>query len=482
MLLENLRKTHTVNIIATWLCTAALSVLSFLQNGLTLPFFVTIGVMLTTSVLISVLRLIPFHETAKGTVIVCCIGIATLLCSILQGGSDRNFLASFFVLGLATLYFNSHIILGYGIIYITCSIFAALLNPAYIDGADAERASVLIKLVIYIALTILLFFATRKGEKMLRQTEEDAALLQKTAQNRLELSQNLNVIVENSNSAMEELSSGADAISLATQDMSLRVKGSRELTAQLQEQTDRVMTYMEQCHAQMYSMTDSFGEVDTQIKQGLENAKQANAGMNAANDAVSTAADATQTLLRDIGEIQKQLRQIESIATQTNLISINASIEAARAGQAGKSFSEVAKQVTELANHSSEVAKNISTAVAQLSTTSDAVYRCVNTGHENVDSSKTQLAQMQQSIQALALLSQRMDAVVEAQQDALRSTDAALTQMQTEMGQVADHAQHNAEQVENITASIEEQSASTREIAGQLQEIAALSAQSATMS
>lgn len=481
MLLENLRKTHTVNIIATWLCTAALSVLSFLQNGFTTPFFVTIGVMLATSAIVSILRLIPFSESVKGTLIVCCIGIATLLCSILQGGSDRNFLASFFVLGLATLYFNSHIILGYGVVYIACSIFATVLNPAYIDGADPERARVLIKLVIYIALTILLFFATRKGEQMLYQTEKDATLLQKTAQDRLELSQNLNLIVESSNSAMEELSSGADAISMAAQDMSLRVKGSLDLTAQLQEQTGRVMAYMEQCHQQMYSMTDSFREVDTQIGQGLENANLANHGMDTANSAVSTAADATQTLLHDIQAIQKQLRQIESIATQTNLISINASIEAARAGQAGKGFSEVAKQVTELANHSAEVTQNISTAVEQLTATSNEVYRCVNTGRENVDTSKTQLAQMQESMQVLSTLSRQMDAVVGEQQNALRRTDEALTQMQTEMEQVADHTQHNTEQVENIAASIEEQSASTREIAAQLQEIAALSAQSAMM-
>lgn len=479
MRIENLRKTHKTNIIATWLCTVALSVLSLLQNGLTHPFFATVGVMLATSIIVTVLWRIPFSEEGKGAAIVCCIGLATLLCSVLQGGSDRNFLASFFVLGLAMLYFNSHIILSYGAVYLVACIIATFIDPSYIDGVDHERARVLIKLVIYAGLTILLYCATRKGEQMLRKSEEDAKIMAQAAEDRLTMSQNLNVIVESSNAAMEELSAGADSIAAATHDMSMRFKGTTNLAEQLHGQMQQVTEHMAQSHAQMETLTTSFREVDAQISADLSNAQQAGMAMERANDSITTAAQAAQDLLRDIGAIQKQMQQIESIATQTNLISVNASIEAARAGTAGRSFSEVAKQVTELATNSAQVAQSIGKTIEQLSATSKQVYNCVNEGCTSVGTSREQLTQMRQSMEELSRLSKQMDAVVDRQQEMLNRTDSALSQMEGEVDQVAGNARKNTTQVEGIAASIEEQSVSTREISSQLQEVAALSAQSA---
>lgn len=479
MRLESLQKTHKLNLIATWICTVLLTGLSFVQNGFTQPFYATIGVMFCTSAFITILWRFSFNDVVKGSIIVCCIGLATLLCSVLQGGSDRNFVASFFVLGLAMLYFNSKIILSYGAVYMTACVVAALVNASYIDGAEPERARVLIKLVIYAALTVLLFFATRKGERMLDKCEKDAQVIAQTAKNRLMVSQNLNVIVESSNAAMEELSSGADTVAMAANEMSLRFQGTLDLTDQLHRQMVQVSERMEKSHQQMASLTESFREVNGQISVGLDQADQAERAMNRADGSVVAAADAAKTLMREIEGIQAQLGEIESIASQTNLISINASIEAARAGEAGKSFSEVAKQVRELANHSAQVAQDIGTTIGQLSGASQQVYDSVHDGRDSVAVSQDQLNQMQVSMRELSKLSMQMDAVVSQQQDALDQTDSALNQMQTEMDQVADNARQNTAQVEQIAASIEQQSASTREISHQLQEVAVLSAQSA---
>lgn len=478
---ENLIKTHKTNIIATWLCTAALSVLSYLQNGLTVPFFATIGVMLSTSLLVTLVRLVPFSEEAKGAVIVCCIGLATLLCSVLQGGSDRNFLASFFVLGLATLYFDSRIILSYGAVYLAACILATVVNPAYIDGADYERASVLIKLVIYAGITILLFFATRKGEQMLQKSEEDSQRIAQSAQERLMMSQNLNVVVESSSAAMEELSSGIHSVALAAQDMSQRFQENKELTEQMQDQMQQVTTCMEQSHEQFQTLTSSFREVDAQISSDLKYAGDAKQAMEHTDRSVGVAAEAAQKLLHDIEAIQKQLREIESIATQTNLISVNASIEAARAGQAGRSFSEVAKQVTELATHSAQVAQSIGETVEQLTSTSKQVYSSIGEGRDSITLSQEKVTQMERSMQELAQLSKKMDAVVAEQQEAVDRTSYALSQVQNEVEQVTINTKKNTAQAAEITTSIREQNVSTQEISTQMQEVAMLSAQSSGM-
>lgn len=93
---------------------------------------------MVTSLIVSILRFMKMNEVLKGSVIVCCIGFATLLTSILQGGNSRCFIAAFFVLGLATLYFKSKVIISYGAFFTVSSIVAALVNPAYIDGENAE--------------------------------------------------------------------------------------------------------------------------------------------------------------------------------------------------------------------------------------------------------------------------------------------------------------------------------------------------------
>ena len=151
------------------------------------------------------LRLAKFNEVWKGSIIVICIGYATLLTSIIQGGNPRCFIASFFVLGLATLYFKSKIIIAYGALFITGCTIAALINPAFIDGPNPTTASVLIKLVIYAALTVVLSFATGKGERMLRASEEDREAISAAAHQRVEVSRNLNNSIDMSREAMSAI-------------------------------------------------------------------------------------------------------------------------------------------------------------------------------------------------------------------------------------------------------------------------------------
>ena len=166
MQLENMKSAHKITVYAAWVCSVILSLLSIWQYGFAGESISTICVLFITSILVTVLRVTKINEALKGGLIVTLIGFSTLLTSILQGGNSRCFIASFFVLGLATLYFKSKIIIAYGAVYIFSCLITVLVNPAYIDGPEPTTASILVKLTIYVALTVVLSFATGKGEKM----------------------------------------------------------------------------------------------------------------------------------------------------------------------------------------------------------------------------------------------------------------------------------------------------------------------------
>lgn len=124
-----MQKTHKINVISAWICKLALWIITIALQGWNRT-TITIGIaMISAAVLLAVLLFIKVNDTFKGIFIVSVVGLATLFISIMQGGSSRTFIASFFVLSMATLYFKAVIIISYTAIYLTACLIAAVVNP-----------------------------------------------------------------------------------------------------------------------------------------------------------------------------------------------------------------------------------------------------------------------------------------------------------------------------------------------------------------
>ena len=468
---ENMRTAHKITMYAAWVCSLILSLLSVREYGFAQESISTICVLVATSIIVTALRFIRMHDTYKGCTIVTCIGLATLITSIIQGGNPRCFIASFFVLGLATLYFKSKIIISYGLIYTGLCIGAAMINPAYIDGPNPQTASILVKLVIYAALTIVLSFATGKGEKMLRMSEEQSKEMAAAERQRIEVSRNLNSSIDVSKEAMESLTDEVSAVFSQAQEMAGHSQNTLVSANSLRQAAQQVGDRMGHSNEQMVHLVESFRNMSSSMQEGLQQSSTANGAMEQAKGSVSTAMDAMRSLMAEMQEITRLLADIESVASETNLLAVNASIEAARVGAAGKGFAVVASEVRTLAGKTAAMADEIGTIVASISKTSQYVFDSVEEGERSVNRGKDCLQTLENAVSVMAENIREAREIVEQHRTAIDETNSAMIVMSAEVEQIGQHSLDISERATHISNAVQKQNASAEEISIQFAEI-----------
>ncbi len=474
---NSLRGAHKSNIIVTWICSVLLTVLTYMGNGLVARTISVSIVMFSSSILITILYPLRFNESLKGWIIVSTIGLANILSSALQGGSEYVFFVAFFVLGMATLYFKSNIIICHAILFFVISIISIFVNPSILDGANYIMSRLATKLFIYCAMATVLYIATKKGENIIKKTEENAIAAEHTARRLEEISQNLFQSIESSNEAMEVLSSETNSISKTAVNIENHVNMTLQSATQLKNLSDDIGIQMQNSRESMDKLESHFNNVTNRVDQGMQKMNQTHSAMTQADEAVSSARESTDALLGQMRQIQTMLKQIEDVASQTNLLSLNASVEAARAGQAGKGFAVVADEVRSLAGRSAKVATEIQNVVKGLSDVTKDVYSKVDVGMVATQQGMISLEELHNNLSSVEKATNEAQNLMKDQINRIETTNQSVQRMKLDVDEIADHEKVNAEGVEKIVSAIKMQNSSVNNLSEQFEEISSMSSE-----
>ena len=182
----------------------------------------------------------------------------------------------------------------------------------------------------------------------------------------LDISKQVNQLIETSRNAFKAISKNATSLSSASEELSVVSTQMSSNAEETNAQAGSASSAATQVSSNMQTVATGVEELSVSIREISSNAIEASAVATQAVNEARLTGDTMTKLGVSSQEIGSVLKVISSIAEQTNLLALNATIEAARAGELGKGFAVVANEVKELAGQTSRATEEISGNIANI--------------------------------------------------------------------------------------------------------------------
>jgi methyl-accepting chemotaxis protein len=258
-----------------------------------------------------------------------------------------------------------------------------------------------------------------------------------------------NQTVENLTTIVNQIKEASETIDTASKEIT---QGNAELSARTEQQA-----------SSLEETASSMEELTRTVKQNAENARQANHLAVGASDVAVKGGDVVKQVVATMSGISESSKKIadiigtiDGIAFQTNILALNAAVEAARAGEQGRGFAVVATEVRNLAQRSANAAKEIKSLIE------DSVTR-VETGNKLVNEAGQTMDEIVNSVKRVTDIMAEITAASQEQSSGIEQVNQAITQMD-------EVTQQNAALVEQAAAaseSMQEQAGSLVNAVGQ---------------
>lgn len=404
------KRAHIVNIIISSLMSLFLGARALFNLGVEEGIGTFIIALVIIGFLIGIYFMPWIGDYIKAELI-CIIPCAVLLAIMVfdEGfGIDTHY-SIFITMFMIGLYFNSKLVLGYGVIYNILFIVFYVINGQALIGVKHDIGMFMQILVTANACMALLYFVTRWGNVLIAEAvkkEERVAKLLEDRQHTIEELNEVSVVI---NDNVVKLTSSIDTSVEVSTHMS---KAIGEIASGVQSQADSLqeinegMRETENMMQQTQALSKQISDQAVDMSEKVELGKDKMHIMKGQIDIVKTAVNSSLYTIKELEEqmqnITVMLGYIRGIAEQSNLLALNAAIEAARAGEEGKGFSVVANQVRKLAEDSSNMVNDINSIVGNLVVKMEKAVEKATEGNDAVQEGESIIGEVSEHFDVLS--------------------------------------------------------------------------------
>jgi methyl-accepting chemotaxis protein len=273
------------------------------------------------------------------------------------------------------------------------------------------------------------------------------------------LSVALNKTATSMRSVLQSVAQGADTLSAAAQELSVR---STQTSGNTQAQNSKI----NQIAAAAQEMTATISEISHNAetasgasRASADTADQGGVVMKAAADtmqdisaATTSVAEKMDSLAHRSEEIGKVVHVIQDISEQTNLLALNAAIEAARAGEHGRGFAVVAGEVRRLAERTKAATEEIAGTIRTIQDETRETLDVMAHSQSAVETGMGETARARASLDAIIASSKEVENQIHLIASAATQQAAASGEISESAAQISSLASENS-QVAEETAS-----------------------------
>ncbi len=201
--------------------------------------------------------------------------------------------------------------------------------------------------------------AIKEIKKMFEETKSNFKRQVDIATQIANMSEKINVISCETQSAMEVVATSAEVTSQSSEQQ-------LNMLSSVSDKTHDIVNTLDKINKEMEGTVAFTTESINRVQLGIKDTNKVKEKIGVTKKLIKDTTTNVDKLIGYSEDVVSMIDLINSIAGQTNMLALNASIEAARAGEHGKGFAVVASEVSKLSNETSEAASRIETVISTL--------------------------------------------------------------------------------------------------------------------